>query len=231
MLHSGTVIATIPGGVATDAALNANTASTSSDNTVTFNEAVINVSTPGGTVTVTVTQGGVLNSAGSQALQVPPPNGVTFPFGQLSFTATGPAGGLVTFQLQLPSAVNDYYKLVSNAWQQFTFDGETGAVISNGGTTITVTIKDNGRGDSDPTAGVMTDPAAPAVVAQVPPTTPTTTAPTTTAPTTSPTTAPGALPPTGSSSTNNLIVLASLLVGIGCLLAGARRRQSKSAKA
>jgi len=231
MLHSGTVIVTIPAAAAQDAALNDNLASTSTDNTVTFNEAVINVSTPGGTVTVTVTQGGVLNSAGTQALQVPPPNGVTFPFGQLSFTATGPAGGLVTFQLQLPSAVNDYYKLVSNAWQQFTFDGETGAVISNGGTTITVTIKDNGRGDSDPTAGVMTDPAAPAVVAQVPPTTPTTTAPTTTAPTTSPTTAPGALPPTGSSSTNNLIVLASLLVGIGCLLAGARRRQSKSAKA
>jgi LPXTG-motif cell wall-anchored protein len=97
-------------------------------------------------------------------------------------------------------------------------------VISNGGTTITVTIRDNGRGDSDPAAGIMTDPAAPAVLAQVPTTT-------TTAPTTSPTTAPGALPPTGSSSTNNLIVLASLLVGVGCLLAGARRRQSKSAKA
>jgi len=224
MNQVGTVVATIAAGVAHNASNDANIASTSTDNTVQFNSPVIGVSTPGGTVTVTVTSGGLLSSAGTSALQVPAPNGVTFPFGQLNFTATGPAGGLVTFQLQLPSAVTEYYKLVSNAWQKFTFDGETGAVISNGGTTINVTVKDNLRGDSDATSGIYTDPAAPAVLAQVPTTT-------TTAPTTSPTTAPGALPPTGSSSTNNLIVLASLLVGIGCLLAGARRRQSKSAKA
>jgi hypothetical protein len=228
MTHSGTVIASIAAGAANDAALNQNTASTSSDNTVSFIEPTIGISTPGGTVQVTVLDGGILNSAGTSALVVPPPNGVTFPFGQLNFTATGPAGGLVTFQLQLPSAVNDYYKLVSNAWQQFTFNGETGAQITNGGTTITVTIRDNGRGDSDPTAGIMTDPAAPAIVpTQVPPTT---TPPTTTPPTT-PTTTPGALPPTGSASTNDLLVVATMLVGLGLVLAGVRRRQSSKASA
>ncbi len=238
MTQVGTVIVTVNAGVAHDAAANANAASTSSDNTVAFNSPVISVSTPGGTVAVTVISGGILSSAGTSALQVPPPNGVSFPFGQLDFTATGPAGGLVTFQLTLPSAVNDYYKLVSNAWQQFPFANGTGAVISNGGTTVTVTIRDDGPGDSNPAAGIMTDPAAPAVVAQVPPTsttTPaTTTAPTTpptTPPTTNPTTTPGALPPTGSSSTSDLVVIAALLLGIGLLLAGARRRQSNKANA
>jgi LPXTG-motif cell wall-anchored protein len=39
------------------------------------------------------------------------------------------------------------------------------------------------------------------------------------------------LPPTGSSSTNNLLVAATLFIGVGLLLAGARRRQSSKAKA
>jgi LPXTG-motif cell wall-anchored protein len=39
------------------------------------------------------------------------------------------------------------------------------------------------------------------------------------------------LPPTGSSSTNALIVVATLLVGLGFLLVGARRRQSSKASA
>jgi hypothetical protein len=111
---------------------------------VTFNEPSITISTPGGNVTITVLDGGILNSAGTQALQVPAAQRRGVPVRTAQMTATGPAGGLVTFQLQLPSAVTDYYKLVSSAWQKFTFDGETGAVISNGGTTITVTIRDNG---------------------------------------------------------------------------------------
>jgi hypothetical protein len=122
---------------------------------------------------------------------VPPPNGVTFPFGQLSFTATSAPGGLVVFQLTLPSPATTYYKLVSGAWQEFTFDGETGAQVS--GNVITVAIRDNGRGDSDATSGVVTDPGAPAVPAQVPPTT---TPPATTPPTTTPTMLPTPMPPT-----------------------------------
>jgi large repetitive protein len=225
MTTSGTVIASIPAGVVADAALNANTASTSTDSTVTFTQPTIAVSTAGGTVHVTVVSGGVLTAASAASPQVPPPNGVAFPFGQLSFTASSTPGGVVVFQLTLPSPVTTYDKLVSGAWQEFTFDGETGVQVN--GNILTVTIRDNGRGDSDLTSGVVTDPGAPAVLAQVPPTTPTTT----TAPTTSPTTTPGALPPTGSSSTNNLTVAAALLIGFGFLLAGARRRQSSKASA
>ena len=221
--QAGTVTASIPAGAAADAANNANTASTSADNTVTFVQPTIAVSTPGGTVQVTVISGGVLTAASGAAPQVPPPNGVVFPFGQLSFTASSAPGALVVFQLTLPSPVTTYYKLVSGAWQEFTFDNETGAQVS--GNTITVRVRDNGRGDSDATSGVVTDPGAPAVLAQVPTTT------TTTTPTTSPTTAPGTLPPTGSSSTNDVLVVASLLFGVGLLLAGTRRRQSRSAKA
>lgn len=223
MIKAGTVTASIPAGAAQDAATNTSEASTSSDNSVQFNQPVINVSTAGGTVAVTVTTGGVLTAASGAAPQVPPPNGVTFPFGQLTFSADSTPGGLVVFQLTLPSPVTTYYKLVSGAWQEFTFDGETGVQVN--GNVLTITIRDNGRGDSDLTSGKVTDPGAPAVVAQVPPTTPTT------SPTTSPTTAPGTLPPTGSSSTNNLLVAATLFIGVGLLLAGARRRQSSKAKA
>ena len=155
--QAGTVTASIAAGAAQDAALNTSEASTSTDNTVTFIQPTIAVPTPGGTVQVTVISGGVLTAASGTAPQVPPPNGVTFPFGQLSFTATSTPGGLVVFQLTLPSPVTTYYKLVSGAWQEFTFDDETGAQVS--GNTITVTIRDNGRGDSDATSGVVTDPA------------------------------------------------------------------------
>jgi LPXTG-motif cell wall-anchored protein len=221
--QSGTVIASIAAGVAHDANDNANTASTSTDNTVTFTQPTIAVPTAGGTVQVTVITGGVLTAASGAAPQVPPPNGVTFPFGQLSFTAVTPQDGLVVFQLTLPSPVTTYYKLVGGAWQQFTFDNETGFQVS--GNTVTVTVRDNGRGDSDATSGVVTDPGAPAVPTQVPPPTTTPTS------TTTPTTAPGALPPTGSSSTNNLLVLGSLTLGVGLLLADARRRRTTSIKA
>jgi hypothetical protein len=220
MIQSGTVIASIPAGAVADAGPNPNAASTSTDNTVNYIEPTIAVSTPGGTVQITVVTGGEMTSASGAAPQVPPPSGVTFPFGQLSFSATSPANGLVVFKITLPSPATDYYKLVSGAWQQFTFDGTTGAQIS--GNTITVTIKDNGRGDSDPAPGVVTDPGAPAVPTLVPPTTPPTTSPPTT-----PTTAPGALPPTGASSTSTLLV-AMFLVGLGLVLLATRRRTART---
>ncbi len=221
--QSGTVIASIAAGVAHDAADNPNAASTSSDNTVTFTQPTIAVATPGGTVQITVITGGVLTAASGAAPQTAPPNGVTFPFGQLSFTAITPPDGLVVFQLTLPSPATTYYKLVAGAWQKFTFDNTTGFQVS--GNVVTVTIRDNGRGDSDATSGIVTDPGAPAVPAQVPPTT------TPTTPTTTPTTTPGALPPTGSGSTNNLLVAASFVLALGLLLAGVRRRQSRTIKA
>src|SRR4029078_10833218 len=102
-------------------------------------------------------------------------------------TAWSPPGRIVTFVITLPSPATAYYKLIGNAaWQDFTFNGETGAQVS--GNTITITIRDDGRGDSHPTPGIVPDPGAPVVLAQVPPTTPPTT------PTTPPTPPPTTLP-------------------------------------
>ena len=165
MSASGTVVATIAAGAAHDAANNPNNASTSADNQVTINY-TLSVNTPGGTVTATVQAGCQFNSLTSAAPQVPPPANVTLPFGQLSFSASCAPNALVTFQLTLPSSVNAYYKLIGNSWQSFTYDGETGAQIN--GNIVTVTIRDNGRGDSDPTLGQVADPAAPAIRATIP---------------------------------------------------------------
>ena len=38
------------------------------------------------------------------------------------------------------------------------------------GSTVTIVIRDNGRGDGDPTAGKILDPGAPGVSAELPPT-------------------------------------------------------------
>jgi hypothetical protein len=126
------------------------------------------IPTPGGNVTLTAPNGSQLISFTTAAPQVPPPSGVAFPFGQLSFTATTTPGALVTFTLTLPLQPVGVYKLVANAWQTFPFNGETGAQIN--GNVVTITIRDNGRGDNNPTAGTITDPLAPAVSAALPPT-------------------------------------------------------------
>jgi hypothetical protein len=170
MTEPGLVVASIPAGVAADAAANTNEASTSTDNQVTY--AADSESTPGGTVSVTAT-GGVLTEFDVMDPQVAPPDGVTFPYGQFTFSATTTPGGLVTFQFVLPATVDAYYKLVGGAWEDFTWNGTTGAQIN--GTLLSVTIQDNGRGDSDPAAGVATDPGAPALVQAVVPSSSTTT--------------------------------------------------------
>src|SRR2546428_1493650 len=61
MTPSGTVVATIAAGVATDAAGNGNTASTSTDNTVTFNAA--DTTPPSATINQAATQADPTSSA------------------------------------------------------------------------------------------------------------------------------------------------------------------------
>jgi len=80
----------------------------------------------------------------------------------LDFSATAPNGSLVTFTIDLPAPVTSYYKLEAGTWSLFPWDGETGAQMS--GNTVTVTVRDNGRGDSNATPGIVTDPGAPAIV-------------------------------------------------------------------
>jgi LPXTG-motif cell wall-anchored protein len=243
MTQSGTVTASIPGSAAQDAATNPSAASTSTDASVTFDNSQV-ISTPGGSVDVE-TDGGDLTSFTTQAPSVAPPTGVTFPYGQLSFSANTTPGGFVTFTFTFPATVDAYYKLNGGVWEEFTWDGTTGAVIS--GAVVTITIQDNGRGDSDPALGVATDPGAPALdivdtttttTTTTAGTTPTTISPSTTpsvttpagattpAPTVSPTIDPNAqLPETGGSPHSTARVATLLLVaGIGAILLVRRRR-------
>lgn len=121
------------------------------------------ITTPAGAASIGVSAGATLTAFSTATPQVPAPAGINFPFGQLSFSATTAPGALVTFTVTLPQVATDYYKLVNGAWQLFPWDGETGAKIA--ANALSVTIRDNGRGDSNSTLGVATDPGAPAVAA------------------------------------------------------------------
>lgn len=170
MTTAGNVVVSVKAGAVVDGAANPSSASTSTDNVVQFEPpAPVTVSTPGGDASMVVGSGGQLVSFSASTPAVPPPSDLSFPFGQFSFTATTSPNGLVTFVLTLPSAPIGYHKLVGSAWEPFTWDGVTGAQIN--GNVVTITIQDNGRGDSDPTPGVATDPGAPVFAVIVPDTT------------------------------------------------------------
>ena len=157
MTQSGTVIASIGAGAATDAALNPSLASTSTDNTVAFVFSIA-ISTPGGQVSISATGGELISFTTASPSPALPP-GFTAPYGMLNFSASTTPGGYVTFVLTLPAPVVDYLKLVGSTWASFTWDGSTGFQIN--GNTVSVTIQDNGRGDADPTVGVVADPGMP----------------------------------------------------------------------
>ena len=117
-----------------------------------------------------------------------------------------------------------YDKLVGSTWTPFTWDGETGAQLN--GTTITITIRDNGRGDSDPTSGIATDPGAPVFLLPAGPTTTIATNPTP-SDTTSSTlhvTDPG-LPVTGSDDARTVGYACWFIAAGGLLFLISRRRR------
>ncbi len=198
MTATGTITVSVPAGAAVDGAGNPNTASISSDNTVSWAAVspTVVVPTANGDVGLSVAAGSQLLSFTTSAPVVPAPYGVSFPYGQLSFTASTTPGSLVTFSLVLPSVPSSYYKLVGSVWLPFAWDGETGARIN--GTVVTITIRDNGRGDSDLTPGIVTDPGAPGFASL--------------------------LPATGTDTPNRLLWPAGMLLGAGLILVGSRRR-------
>ena len=198
MSQSGTVTVAVPAGVVWTSGRNTNEASTSTDNTVTYDNDQT-VTTPGGGVTVAITEGGSLASVVWSNPSVAPPKGWRFPWGELSFAADVVDGGeFVTFVITLPSEADGYFKLEGSTWNTFAWDGTTGAVVS--GNTITVRIQDNGRGDDDPTLGSVSDPAAPAVLS-------------------------GQLVTTGADTTP-LLQLSALLVLLGAAFTAASRRRT-----
>jgi hypothetical protein len=160
------------------------------------------VSTPIGPATLTVGAGATPTAFASTSSGVAAPAGVTFPAGEFTFSATTAPGAFVEFRLTLPSAPTAWYKLRSGAWQQFDVAADgTGATIA--GTTVTIVVQDNGRGDDDPAIGVVTDPGAPVFVPVSPPSTTTSTTTTTTTTTTVPptTTTTTTVPPTTTTTT------------------------------
>lgn len=94
------------------------------------------------------------------------------PFGVMEFDVTDiPVGDSVAVDLPLPqgSKVNNYVKLIDGKWQDFRFDGETGAEfldLNNDGTLdIRLHFKDGARGDDDGIANAMIrDPGAPTIL-------------------------------------------------------------------
>ncbi|MGB4059390.1 MAG: IPTL-CTERM sorting domain-containing protein [Burkholderiaceae bacterium] len=123
-----------------------------------------------GNVTTAVAGGGATCALGSVAYQsansvgAAPPAGVTFAHGVVNFTTTPSctAGGTITVTLTYPSplaAGTQFYKYgpatagAPSSWYMHP------ATIA--GNTITYTVTDGGVGDSNPTAGQITDPGGP----------------------------------------------------------------------
>jgi hypothetical protein len=130
-------------------------------------------STAGGSVTAAITGGtcaGFVTGSTQFAAGSNAPAGQTFPYGSFGFTATGcgTSGGSVTITLNYPQglpAQPKFYKLISGNWVDWTSRATFGA------NTVQYTVQDNQLGDSDPAAGVITDPvalAAPAELASIP---------------------------------------------------------------
>lgn len=124
-----------------------------------------------GNVTTALAGGGASCALGSVGYQsansvgAAPPAGVSFPAGVLNFTTVGCAvGGTVTITLTYPSALPagaQFYKYgPAMAGAAPIWYVHPATIVGN---TITYSIVDNGVGDSNPAAGVITDPGGPGV--------------------------------------------------------------------
>lgn len=116
------------------------------------------------TITVTVPDGLVVTVdpvvPGSTP---PPPTGIEFPFGLISIVVDGAdPGAVVPVDVTFESPVDVVRKLINGAWNPFSFDGSTGAVLSPDGTSVQLYLRDGGRGDADGVAdGHIVDPLGP----------------------------------------------------------------------
>ena len=95
------------------------------------------------------------------------PQDYSFPFGLISFALSDiTAGGPTTVKLYLPAGLScdTYYKYNSTAstWEEFLYDGLTGAQIA--ANIITLHLVDGLRGDQDRVPdGIIIDPGTPAI--------------------------------------------------------------------
>lgn len=119
--------------------------------------------TSGGPVTATITGGtcaGYQPNSAQFSVPTGSPAGQTFPYDVFSFTALScGVGGKVTLTLTYPAALptgTKYWKNINGAWVDWTNK------VTIAGNTVVLTITDGGEGDTNPTAGDISDPSGPA---------------------------------------------------------------------
>jgi len=131
---------------------------------------------------IAVPGGGTANLSGQAGIEMlsvnfsdtsfslPPPTGVTFPVGLLSFELEGlETGATTTIDVELPKPTNTYYMLSldGTSWENLAWDGTTGVQFEPSGL-MRLTIQDGGREDSDGAAnGRIVVSGAPAWLASV----------------------------------------------------------------
>ena len=118
----------------------------------------------GGTVGVTVPTGLTATVASADLGELPAtPDGMLVPFGAIRIELDGVApGGTAHLTVALPSPVDSVRKLVGGSWDPFAPDGDTGATLSPDGQTVSLDLRDGGRGDEDGIAnGTIVDPLLP----------------------------------------------------------------------
>lgn len=116
-----------------------------------------------GAVVLEAPLGTTIASFGLVTPPAPPPAGVAFPMGALTFAVSGATpGALVPLRLTFPAGVPAWawYKY-DGAWTRLDWDGTTGG-RAVGPRTLELVLRDGGRGDEDGVAdGTVRDPGAP----------------------------------------------------------------------
>lgn len=116
--------------------------------------------TPGGTVSTGITGGGFVSGSTQFSAPSNPPNGYSFPYDVISFSASTTPGGTISVTLTYPNALpigTKYWKLISGNWVDWTNN------VTISGNTIVLTLTDGAFGDTNPTAGLISDPSGPGV--------------------------------------------------------------------
>jgi hypothetical protein len=82
------------------------------------------------------------------------------PAALISFTASTTPGGTISVTLTYPNALpsgTKYWKLINSNWVDWTNN------VTISGNTIVLTLTDGAYGDTNPTAGLISDPSGPGV--------------------------------------------------------------------
>ena len=123
-------------------------------------------STPGGSVSASLNGGSIV---GTPQFTTPtnPPAGVSLPYGVFGFTANVPITNppsSITVTLVYPQALAAGTPIFKDTTGNGNWvDWTSNVTFNQNRTSITYTITDNGLGDSNPAAGVISDPIGPAI--------------------------------------------------------------------